>query len=342
MENSKLLEVEDLYISFDTYAGEVQAIRGVNFDIDKGEALAIVGESGSGKSVTVQTVMRLIPMPPGKIKSGKILFHGENLLEKKEKDMQKIRGGKIGMIFQDPMTSLNPTMTVGKQIAEGIMLHQKLGRKEAMEKTLEMLKLVRIPNPEKRMKQYPHEFSGGMRQRVVIAIALACHPELLIADEPTTALDVTVQAQILDLLKELKNHLNTAVIMITHDLGVVADIAERVIVMYGGEIMEEARVHDIFYKPKHPYTWGLIKSIPRLDADSEKKELSSIEGTPPDTFNPPKGCPFAPRCENAMGICREEKPKMYLSGEGHRVACWLEDERSPEVECPVKPEGVVE
>jgi oligopeptide transport system ATP-binding protein len=336
----KLLEVKNLYISFDTYAGEVQAIRGVNFDIDRGESLAIVGESGSGKSVTVQTVMKLIPMPPGRIKAGDILFQGENLVEKTEKEMQKIRGGKIGMIFQDPMTSLNPTMTVGKQIAEGIMAHQNLGKKEAMEKALEMLKLVHIPNPERRIKQYPHEFSGGMRQRVVIAIALACNPELLIADEPTTALDVTVQAQILDLLKELKNNLDTAVIMITHDLGVVADIAERVIVMYGGEIMEEASVHDIFYNPKHPYTWGLIKSIPRLDVDSKTEKLSSIEGTPPDLFNPPKGCPFAPRCEYAMEICKEEKPKMYEVGSGHEVACWLQDEKAPLVESPVKPEGV--
>ncbi len=328
----KLLKVENLYVSFDTYAGEVQAIRGINFDIDKGEALAIVGESGSGKSVAVQTIMKLIPMPPGRIKSGRIIFQEENLVEKTEKEMQKIRGGKIGMIFQDPMTSLNPTMTVGRQIAEGIMHHQNLGKKESMEKALEMLRLVNIPNPEERIKQYPHEFSGGMRQRVAIAIALACNPILLIADEPTTALDVTVQAQILDLLKELKDKLNTSIILITHDLGVVADIAERVIVMYGGEIMEEAKVGEIFYSPKHPYTWGLIKSIPRLDIDSRSEKLSSIGGTPPDLLSPPVGCPFAPRCNYTMVVCKKMKPDMYEVGIGHKVACWLADKRAPNVQ----------
>ena len=331
MENINLLEVKNLNVSFNTYAGEVQALRDISFSVKRGETLAIVGESGSGKSVTVQTIMKLIPMPPGVIKNGEILFDGEDIVKANDKRMRELRGGKIGMIFQDPMTSLNPTMTVGKQIAEGIMMHQKVSHKEAMAKALEMLKAVNIPNPEERLNSYPHQFSGGMRQRVVIAIALACNPDLLIADEPTTALDVTVQAQILDLMNELKSKMNTAIILITHDLGVVADLAERVIVMYGGEIMEEASVHDIFKDPKHPYTWGLIKSIPRLDIDREKEKLSSIDGTPPDLFNPPVGCPFAPRCEYAMEICKKEKPGMINGGNNHRVSCWLLDERAETV-----------
>ncbi len=333
--SEKILDVKNLHVYFDTYAGVVKAIRDVSFHVNKGESLAIVGESGSGKSVTVQTVMKLIPMPPGRIASGEILFKDRDIVKMNEAEMRKIRGGEIGMIFQDPMTSLNPTMTVGKQIAEGIMMHQKVSHKEAMAKALEMLKAVNIPNPEERLNSYPHQFSGGMRQRVVIAIALACNPDLLIADEPTTALDVTVQAQILDLMNELKGKMNTAIILITHDLGVVADLAERVIVMYGGEIMEEASVHDIFKDPKHPYTWGLIKSIPRLDIDREKEKLSSIDGTPPDLFNPPVGCPFAPRCEYAMEICKKEKPGMINGGNNHRVSCWLLDERAETVTNPV-------
>ena len=333
--SEKILDVKNLHVYFDTYAGVVKAIRDVSFHVNKGESLAIVGESGSGKSVTVQTVMKLIPMPPGRIASGEILFKDRDIVKMNETEMRKIRGGEIGMIFQDPMTSLNPTMTVGKQIAEGIMMHQKVSHKEAMAKALEMLKAVNIPNPEERLNSYPHQFSGGMRQRVVIAIALACNPDLLIADEPTTALDVTVQAQILDLMNELKSKMNTAIILITHDLGVVADLAERVIVMYGGEIMEEASVHDIFKDPKHPYTWGLIKSIPRLDIDREKEKLSSIDGTPPDLFNPPVGCPFAPRCEYAMEICKKEKPGMINGGNNHRVSCWLLDERAETVTNPV-------
>ena len=333
--SEKILDVKNLHVYFDTYAGVVKAIRDVSFHVNKGESLAIVGESGSGKSVTVQTVMKLIPMPPGRIASGEILFKDRDIVKMNEAEMRKIRGGEIGMIFQDPMTSLNPTMTVGKQIAEGIMMHQKVSHKEAMAKALEMLKAVNIPNPEERLNSYPHQFSGGMRQRVVIAIALACNPDLLIADEPTTALDVTVQAQILDLMNELKSKMNTAIILITHDLGVVADLAERVIVMYGGEIMEEATVHDIFKDPKHPYTWGLIKSIPRLDIDREREKLSSIDGTPPDLFNPPVGCPFAPRCEYAMEICKKEKPGMINGGNNHRVSCWLLDERAETVTNPV-------
>ncbi|OQY10617.1 MAG: peptide ABC transporter ATP-binding protein [Fusobacteriia bacterium 4572_132] len=336
MEKDIILDVKDLYISFDTYAGEVQAIRGVNFNVKKGESLAIVGESGSGKSVTVQTVMRLIPMPPGRIKSGKIIFNNEDIVKKTEKEMRQIRGNKIGMIFQDPMTSLNPTMQVGAQIAEGILLHRDVNKKEAMKKALEMLKLVGIPNAEERIKQYPHQFSGGMRQRVVIAIALSCHPELLIADEPTTALDVTIQAQILDLMNDLQKKLDMSIIMITHDLGVVADIADRVVVMYGGEVMEEANVYDLYNNSKHPYTWGLIKSIPRLDIDREKEELSSIEGTPPDLLKPPKGCPFAPRCEYAMQICKDKKPEFFSVGEGHKSACWLMHKDAPKIENPIE------
>ena len=335
MEKQELLKVENLYVSIDTYAGEVQPIRGINFSINKGESLAIVGESGSGKSVTVQTIMKLIPMPPARVKSGKILFDGEDIVPKSEKEMQKIRGGKIGMIFQDPMTSLNPTMTVGEQIAEGIIIHQKLNKKDALKKAVEMLKLVNIPTPEKRVNQYPHEFSGGMRQRVMIAMAMSCEPELLIADEPTTALDVTIQAQILDLMDELKQKTGTAIILITHDLGVVADVAERVIVMYGGEIMEEASVKDIFYNPKHPYTWGLIKSIPRLDIDRNKEKLSSIDGTPPDLIAPPKGCPFAPRCDYAMKICYDKKPDIFESEYNHKTACWLCNSEAPKVENPI-------
>lgn len=331
----KILEVINLHVSFNTYAGEVKAIRGINFYVNKGETLAIVGESGSGKSVTVQTVMKLIPMPPGEIKKGEILFKGKDIVKFNEKSMRDIRGGEIGMIFQDPMTSLNPTMTVGRQIAEGIIAHRGVKKKEAMEMALKMLEAVHIPNAHKRINEYPHQFSGGMRQRVVIAIALACNPDLLIADEPTTALDVTVQAQILDLMKELKEKSNTAIILITHDLGVVADIAQRVAVMYGGEIMEEAKVEDIFKNPRHPYTWGLIKSIPRLDIDSKKEKLMSIDGTPPDLFSPPIGCPFAPRCEYAMEICKKEKPIFADKGESHKVACWLEDKRAEEVINPI-------
>ncbi|MDD2482505.1 MAG: ABC transporter ATP-binding protein, partial [Lutispora sp.] len=288
MEKEKILEVKDLRVSFDTYAGEVQAVRGVSFHLNKAEAIAIVGESGCGKSVTAQSIMKLIPMPPGRIKSGSIIFNGVDTTHFSDKKMESIRGSEIGMIFQDPMTSLNPTMVVGKQITEGLIKHQHLGKKQAMEEAVDMLKLVGIPNPDKRVYQYPHEFSGGMRQRAMIAIALACKPKLLIADEPTTALDVTIQAQILDLMKELKSKLDTSIILITHDLGVVADMAERIIVMYAGEVVESGTVSDIFYNAQHPYTWGLLKSVPRLDAEN-KEQLIPIIGTPPDLFAPPQG-----------------------------------------------------
>src|SRR5690606_29352170 len=263
----KILSVKNLSVNFETYKAEVKAVRDVSFDLHEEETLAIVGESGSGKSVTAQSVMRLIPIPPGKFVNGSIEFNGENLVEKSEKQMESISGKEIGMIFQDPMTSLNPTMTIGKQIAEGLIKHQNMTKKEAHLRGVELLKLVGIPNPEKRISQYPHEFSGGMRQRAMIAIALACNPKILIADEPTTALDVTIQAQILDLMKELQKETGTAIILITHDLGVVANSAHRVAVMYGGKIVETGSVDEIFYNPRHPYTWGLLNSMPRLDME---------------------------------------------------------------------------
>src|SRR5690625_2374624 len=272
----KVLEVKDLSVSFHTYGGEVQAVRNVNFDLYEKETLAIVGESGSGKSVTVQSIMRLLAMPPGEFKTGSILLDGEDLTQKSEKQMEQIRGQEIGMIFQDPMTSLNPTMRIGKQITEGLVKHQTMTKKEADERGIELLKLVGIPNPERRINQYPHEFSGGMRQRAMIAIALSCNPKILIADEPTTALDVTIQAQILDLLRDIQEETNTAIILITHDLGVVANAAHRVAVMYGGKVVETGTVDEIFYNPKHPYTWGLLGSMPKMD--NKGKELQAIPG----------------------------------------------------------------
>ena len=333
----KLLEVKDLSVSFNTYAGEVQALRGISFSVDRGETLAIVGESGSGKSVTVQTIMRLIPMPPGEIKNGEILFEGEDLVKASIERMRELRGGKIGMIFQDPMTSLNPTIKVGKQIMEGILIHKNVTKEEAKQKAIEMLRKVGIPKPEERFHQYPHEFSGGMRQRAVIAIALSCEPDLLICDEPTTALDVTIQAQILDLINELKKELNIAVILITHDLGVVAETADRVVVMYAGEKLEEAPVRELFKNPKHPYTWGLLKSLPRLDMKMGEK-LVSIPGTPPDLLKPPVGDPFAPRSEYAMKIDYERKPPMIDLGNGHFVKSWLYVDGAPKIKSPFESE----
>lgn len=330
MSNERILEVRDLHVSFDTYAGEVHAVRGVSFYLNKAEAIAIVGESGCGKSVTAKSIMKLIPMPPGRIKKGDIIFNGRDITNYTKRQMEAVRGSEMGMIFQDPMTSLSPTMVAGKQIAEGLVQHQHITKKEAQEKAVEMLRMVGIPNPEKRAKQYPHEFSGGMRQRVMIAIALACNPRLLIADEPTTALDVTIQAQILDLMNELKKKIDTSIILITHDLGVVAGMAERVIVMYAGKVVESGSVNDIFYNSQHPYTWGLLKSVPRLDS-ANKKELIPIIGTPPDLFSPPKGCSFAARCKYSMKICSMMEPDTTDCGNGHEVACWLLNPLAPKV-----------
>ena len=331
--NKKLLEVKNLSVSFNTYAGEVKALRDISFSVDRGETLAIVGESGSGKSVTVQTIMRLIPMPPGEIKGGEILFDGEDIVQVTDERMRELRGGRIGMIFQDPMTSLNPTIKVGKQIMEGILIHKKVSKEEAKKQAIEMLRKVGIPKPEERFNQYPHEFSGGMRQRAVIAIALSCEPDLLICDEPTTALDVTIQAQILDLINELKKELNIAVILITHDLGGVAERADRGVVVYAGEKLEEAPVEELFKHPRHPYTWGLLKSLPRLDMSSNEK-LSSIPGTPPDLLKPPAGDPFAARSEYAMKIDYEKKPPMIDLGNGHFVKSWLYVDGAPIIETP--------
>ncbi|AZU61260.1 ABC transporter ATP-binding protein [Neobacillus mesonae] len=329
----KILEVKDLRVSFQVYGGEVQAVRGINFDLYKGETLAVVGESGSGKSVLNQTIMKLIPMPPGKITGGQILFHGEDIVKKSDKEMEKIRGKEISMIFQDPMTSLNPTMKVGHQIMEVLLKHQNMKSQQAKERAVELLRLVGIPMPEKRVNQYPHEFSGGMRQRAMIAIALAANPSLLIADEPTTALDVTIQAQILELMKDLQKKMDTSIIFITHDLGVVANVADRVAVMYAGQIVEIGTVDEIFYDPRHPYTWGLLASMPSLDSD-HKTELAAIPGTPPDLTNPPKGDAFAARNQYAMAIDFEEEPPMFQVSETHFAKTWLLHPDAPKVEPP--------
>lgn len=321
-----------MHISFHTFAGEVQAIRGIDFDLQKGETLAIVGESGSGKSVTTKAIMRLLPESNSDIKQGQILFEGKDLTKLSDKAMQKIRGKDISMIFQDPMTSLNPTMKIGKQIIEPIIKHQKLSKTDAKKRAIEILDLVGIPKPEERFDQYPHQFSGGMRQRVVIAIALACNPKVLIADEPTTALDVTIQAQILELMKDLQKKIDTSIIFITHDLGVVANVADRVAVMYGGKIVEIGTVDEVFYNPQHPYTWGLISSMPTLDTDDE--ELYAIPGTPPNLLHPPKGDAFAPRNAYVMKIDLEEQPPMFKVSDTHYAATWLLHPDAPKVEPP--------
>ncbi|WP_290489743.1 MULTISPECIES: ABC transporter ATP-binding protein [unclassified Aerococcus] len=327
-----ILEVKDLEINFKTYSGDVKAIRKVNFDLKHGETLAIVGESGSGKSVTVRTVMRLLANNAD-VKGGQILFNGEDLLKKSEKEMQDIRGKDIAMIFQDPMTSLNPTMKIGKQIAEPIILHQNKSKKEAYARAEELLELVGIPKAHERMDHYPHQFSGGQRQRIVIAIALACNPRVLIADEPTTALDVTIQAQILELMKELQHKIDTSIIFITHDLGVVANVADRVAVMYAGKIVEYGDVDEIFFNPQHPYTWGLIGSMPTLDTAGK---LVSIPGTPPDLLEPPKGDAFALRSEYAMEIDYEEEPPLFQVSPTHAAATWLLHPDAPVVEAPAE------
>ncbi|HEY5560790.1 MAG TPA: ABC transporter ATP-binding protein [Clostridiaceae bacterium] len=324
----RLLEVNNLSTSFFTHVGEVKAVDGVSFYLNKGEALGIVGESGSGKSVTMMSLMGLLD-ENGKVVSGEIIFDGKDLLKLSEKEMQKVRGNEIGMIFQDPMTSLNPVFTIGNQIMEPLMLHRSMKKAEAKAEAIRILSLVGIPDPEKRMKQYPHEFSGGMRQRAMIAMALCCEPRLLIADEPTTALDVTIQAQILELMKELKSKINTSIILITHDLGVVADVCNRINVMYGGIIIETGTNEDLFYNPKHPYTWGLLNSIPKHTTDKREK-LRPIEGQPPDLLMPPIGCPFAQRCDYAMKICKQQRPPYFEFGE-HKAACWLNHENAPKV-----------
>lgn len=316
----RVLDVNNLHVSFDTYAGEVHAVRGVTLHVDEGEVLAIVGESGCGKSVTAQTIMKLNPMPPARIVDGSIQLCEHDIVHASEKEMQKIRGKEVAMIFQDPMTCMNPTTQVGKQIVESIKLHKHLSNQEAQAEAIRCLNQVKIPNPEERAKQYPHEFSGGMRQRAMIAMALSCNPKLLIADEPTTALDVTIQAQIMDLLVELKDNINTAIILITHDLGVVAGIADRVAVMYAGKVVETGTVDEIFYEHKHPYTEALLQSLPSTDKD---KPLMSIPGTPPDLLCPPKGCGFAARCHHCMQICKEEQPPEFEIKGGHKASCWL-------------------
>jgi oligopeptide transport system ATP-binding protein len=331
----KVLRVEDLEISFSTQAGEVQAVRGVSFELRQGETLAIVGESGSGKTVTAKSLMRLLPEANTRIKGGEAIFEGQDLLKLSEKRMQEVRGPQIAMVFQDPMTSLDPTMKVGRQITESLKKHLGMSGNRARERAVELLEMVGIPNAEERVRQYPHQFSGGMRQRVVIAIALACEPQILIADEPTTALDVTIQAQILELLRDLQERIGTSVILITHDLGVVAQIAHRVAVMYGGKVVETGTVREIFYNPQMPYTWGLLSSIPLPIAD-RSQDLIPIPGFPPDMSDPPEGCPFTPRCPYAMRICAEEMPGYTTFSAEHKAACWLHHPMAPDVEPPVR------
>ncbi|WP_041328093.1 ABC transporter ATP-binding protein [Rubrobacter xylanophilus] len=338
MDNDVILRVRDLRVSFSTYAGRVEAVRGVSFDLRRGETLAIVGESGSGKSVTAKSLMRLLPEANSTIEGGEALFDGKDLLKLPERQMRGIRGRRISMIFQDPMTSLNPTMKVGRQIAESLKRHLGLSGRAARERAVELLRMVGIPRPEARVDQYPHQFSGGMRQRVVIAIALACDPDVLIADEPTTALDVTIQAQILQLLRDLQERRGLSVILITHDLGVVAEVSHRVAVMYAGKVVETGTVHEIFRDPKHPYTWGLLTSVPLPTLD-RSRELVPISGSPPNLLHPPQGCPFTARCPHAMKICAMEMPEYTVFSDEHRAACWLHHELAPKVRPPAQVGG---
>jgi oligopeptide transport system ATP-binding protein len=370
--SKNILEVKNLRTSFFTHLGEVQAVRGISYELKKGGILGIVGESGSGKSVSSLSVMRLIETP-GKIVEGQIIFDGVDLAAISEKKMQDYRGSEIAMIFQDPMTSLNPVYTIKNQMMEVILRHvripkeqaleeaksieneeerkkeieriekgltRRINKKEALQRAIRYLKMVGIPEPETRIKEYPHQFSGGMRQRALMAMALACEPRLIIADEPTTALDVTIQAQILDLLKKIKKELDTTIIFITHDLGVIAELCQDVIVMYGGMIMEKGSVNDIFYNPQHPYTKGLHQSIPK-DVVGQRKRLVPIAGSPPDLLNPPKGCPFSPRCKYAMEVCIEEAAPLYRISDTQVSACWLQDPDAPEVEGFKKSGGAV-
>lgn len=328
--STPLLQVKNLCTSFDGSSGEVRAVNGISFNLDRGKVLGIVGESGSGKSVTAYSIMRILTHP-GRIKSGQILFNGEDIVQYSREQMRSFRGKRVSIIFQDPMTSLNPVYTIGNQLREAILLHTDRNHAQANERALEMLQLVGVNEPEKRLKQYPHELSGGMRQRVMIAAAIACKPRLIIADEPTTALDVTIQAQVLELLNSLKREENTSVIMITHDLGVIASMCSRIMVMYGGIICEQGTVREIFYNPKHPYTWGLLRSIPKITERRDEK-LIPINGTPPDMISPPKGCPFAPRCPYAMPVCRQYLAPETVLGETHRCACHLLHPNAPKVE----------
>ena len=325
-----LLDIKNLRTTFSTQVGQVRAVRGLNLTVDYGESVGIVGESGSGKSVSMLSVMGLLPVN-AHVNAYSIMFDGRELTTMDEREKRKMHGSEIGMVFQDPMTSLNPLHTIGMQLMEPIKLHMGLNKAQARARALEMLKLVNIPSPESRLKQYPHEFSGGMRQRVMIAIALACNPKLIIADELTTALDVTIQAQILELMQGLKNQLNTSIIMITHDLGVIASMCSRIVVMYGGCVAETGTTREIFYSPKHPYTWGLLRSIPKAQMDGTHSKLLPIPGTPPDMLRPPKGCPFAPRCPYAMQVCREYMAPETVLSDTHRVSCHLMHKNAPKV-----------
>ncbi|RKL66847.1 peptide ABC transporter ATP-binding protein [Salipaludibacillus neizhouensis] len=334
-----ILSVDNLDVSFQTNSGLIKAVRGVSFDLKKGETLAIVGESGSGKSVTAKSIMQLLPKQSTRIDSGSIVYGGNDLLEYGNKEIEKIRGKEIAMVFQDPMTSLNPTMKIGKQVMEGLIKHNNIRKKEAKKRSIELLTEVGIPYAEERMNSFPHEFSGGMRQRVVIAMALACDPKVLIADEPTTALDVTIQAQILNLMKELQKKTGTSILIITHDLGVVVNMAQRIAVMYAGEIVETGTLREIFYKPKHPYTWGLLQSMPKMHQD-QSVPLIPIAGSPPDVSLMHDGCPFAARCPYVMKVCHNHKPDQTQISVTHAAACWLEDDWAPEIKQPEKIGGV--
>ena len=318
-----LLEVKNLRTQFFTQDGVVNAVNGISYTVDEGETLAIVGESGCGKSVGVMSLIRLIPMPPGKIVDGEVWFDGRDLLKLDDDEIRHVRGNRVAMIFQDPMTSLNPVLTIGRQISESLVLHLGMDKQQARSRSAELLELVGIPSAANRLDDYPHQFSGGMRQRVMIAMGLSCNPQLLIADEPTTALDVTIQAQIVDLVKKLKNEIGMAIIWITHDLGVVAGLAERMIVMYAGFIVEESAVADLYADPRHPYTLGLLGSLPRLDSDGTER-LVSIEGVPPDLMALPKGCPFYARCRYRIDKCHDENPQLELVSRNHKVACWVD------------------
>lgn len=324
----KLLEIQNLQTTFDIHVGQVQAVRGVNLYVDEGETIGVVGESGSGKSVTMLSVMGLLPRY-ARVSADTLLFGGQDLTNAPPKEIRELSGSQIGMVFQDPMTSLNPLFTVGNQLTEVLKIHKRLNKSEAYNRSLEILRTVDMPDPEGRMKQYPHELSGGMRQRVMIAIAIACNPRLMIADEPTTALDVTIQAQILDLISHLQLKRNMATILITHDLGVIAGMCSRVLVMYGGRIVEEGTSREVFYKPKHPYTWGLLRSIPQRTGSRQK--LIPIPGSPPDLIAPPPGCPFAPRCPHAMNICNSAMPEHRPLSDTHRISCYLLDDGAPKV-----------